>query len=79
MASDAAMDGLKSHIENYAIIRAKVKGFGSCTVDNDDLKSLCQNAYYDKSAGKLNVDPSLILRCHPYGTISLYYIHFSPI
>ena len=65
MASDIARDRLKSHTENYAIIRAKVKGFGSCTVDTDDLKSLCQNAHYDKSVGKLKVDPSLVLRCHP--------------
>ena len=65
MASDADMDRLKSRIENYAIIRAKVKGFSSCTVDKDDLKSLRQNAYYDKSIGKLKVDPGLVLRCHP--------------
>ena len=45
------MDRLKSRIENYAIIRAKIKGFGSCTVDKVDLKSLhrLRNAYYDKS------------------------------
>ena len=65
MASDADMDRLKSRIENYAIIRAKIKGFSSCTVNTEDLKSLCQNSNYDKSTGKLKVDPGLVLRCHP--------------
>ena len=65
MASSAGMDGLKCHIYNYAISRAKVKGFISCTVDKDDLKSLCQNTNYDESTGKLKVDPGLVLHCHP--------------
>ena len=63
---------LRSLIENYGIFLAKKKGFGDCTVEEDDIKTVNRNVYpvVINGQNKLKITPGVVIRCHPGSPIA---------
>ena len=63
---------LRSLIENYGIFLANQKGFGDCTVEEDDIETVNRNVYpvVINGQNKLKITSGVVIRCHPGSPIA---------